>query len=110
MVRGILSCVYASPASGGEDPDRFRAALAQAYRDEPFVSVLAPGELPDTSHVRGSNRAHVTACYDARTRRVLAMCAIDNLVKGAAGQAVQCLNLVYGFAETSGLGAPPVFP
>ncbi|MBK7536544.1 MAG: N-acetyl-gamma-glutamyl-phosphate reductase [Myxococcales bacterium] len=109
MARGILSCVYATPIGEGE-PDRFRAALAAAYRDEPFVSVLAPGELPDTSHVRGSNRVHVTACYDARSRRVLAVSAIDNLVKGAAGQAVQCANLLLGFDETAGLLAAPMFP
>jgi N-acetyl-gamma-glutamyl-phosphate reductase len=109
MARGILSCVYARP-SGDGDPARFRQALVDAYRDEPFVSVLAAGELPDTSHVRGSNRVHVNAFYDARTRRVLAISAIDNLVKGAAGQAVQCMNLVLGFAETSGLTLAPLFP
>jgi N-acetyl-gamma-glutamyl-phosphate reductase len=72
--------------------------------------VLPPGQLPDTAHVRGSNRAHVTAIYDARTRRVLAMSAIDNLVKGAAGQAVQCMNLVLGLPETTGLDQIAMFP
>lgn len=109
MARGILSCVYATPTGAG-DPERFRAALVEAYRDEPFVTVLPPGELPDTSHVRGSNRVHLTACYDARSHRVLAMAAIDNLVKGAAGQAIQCLNVLYGWQETAGLAAAPVFP
>lgn len=109
MARGILSCVYATPAGAGA-PDRFVTALEEAYRDEPFVTVLPPGELPDTSHVRGSNRVHLTACYDARSNRVLAMSAIDNLVKGAAGQAIQCFNVLYGFEETAGLTAAPVFP
>lgn len=109
MARGILSCVYARPRGDG-DPARFHRALVDAYRDEPFVSVLPPGALPDTAHVRGSNRAHVTAVYDARSRRVLALGAIDNLVKGAAGQAVQCMNLVLGFDETAGLLQAPMFP
>jgi N-acetyl-gamma-glutamyl-phosphate reductase len=109
MARGILACVYARP-SGDGDPQRFRQALVEAYRGEPFVTVLAPGELPDTSHVRGSNRVHVNAFYDARTRRVLAISAIDNLVKGAAGQAVQCMNLLLGFEESSGLALSPMFP
>lgn len=113
MARGILSCVYAKPAgpaTGAGDAARFREALAAAYRDERFVSVLAGSDLPDTSHVRGSNRVHVNAFYDARTRRVLAVSAIDNLVKGAAGQAVQCLNLVLGLDETTGLLQAPMFP
>jgi N-acetyl-gamma-glutamyl-phosphate reductase len=118
MSRGILSCVYARPTAALDAAaldaaglaHQLREALVAAYRDEPFVSVLAPGELPDTSHVRGSNRAHVTAVYDPRSRRVLAMSAIDNLVKGAAGQAVQCMNLILGLEETTGLVAAPMFP
>ena len=119
MARGILSCVYARPTAaalgqGERGSARFaeslREALLAAYRDEPFVSVLPPGELPDTSHVRGSNRCHVTAVYDSRTKRVLAISAIDNLVKGAAGQAVQCMNLVLGLEETTGLLQVPMFP
>jgi N-acetyl-gamma-glutamyl-phosphate reductase len=109
MARGILSCVYARPSGEGA-AERFRDALLAAYRDERFVSVLQPGELPDTSHVRGSNRVHVNAFYDARSRRVLAISAIDNLVKGAAGQAVQCLNLLLGLDETTGLLQVPMFP
>lgn len=110
MARGILSCVYAKPVHPDGDAARFRDALLAAYRDERFVSVLPSGELPDTSHVRGSNRVHVNAFYDPRTRRVLAVSAIDNLVKGAAGQAVQCLNLLLGLEETTGLSQVPMFP
>lgn len=113
MARGILSCVYAKPAAaldGEAGAAKLRDALLAAYRAEPFISVLGPGELPDTSHVRGSNRVHLTAVYDPRSRRVLAMSAIDNLVKGASGQAVQCMNVLLGLEETTGLLAVPMFP
>ena len=110
MSRGILSCVYATPAGDVRDPDDFRRALADAYAGEPFVTVLPPGALPDTAHVRGSNRIHLTAVHDPRSRRVLAMSAIDNLVKGASGQAVQCMNLALGLPETQGLEQIALFP
>ena len=110
MSRGILSCVYATPAAPPADPDVFRRALAEAYAGEPFVDVLPPGALPDTAHVRGSNRVHLTAVYDPRSRRVLAISALDNLVKGASGQAVQCMNLALGLPETRGLEQAPLFP
>jgi N-acetyl-gamma-glutamyl-phosphate reductase len=110
MSRGILASVYATPTDPSLPADAYRAALADAYAGEPFVDVLPPGRLPDTSYVRASNRAQVTAVYDPRSRRVLAMSAIDNLVKGAAGQAVQCLNLAMGWPETSGLEQVAMFP
>jgi N-acetyl-gamma-glutamyl-phosphate reductase len=113
MARGILACVYAAPVdaeSAAHDPDRFRRALADAYAGEPFVDVLPRGRVPDTAHVRGSNRAHVTAVYDPRSRRVLALAAIDNLVKGASGQAIQCMNLGLGLDEAAGLGQVALFP
>jgi N-acetyl-gamma-glutamyl-phosphate reductase len=110
MTRGILSCVYATPTDASRDAGAYREALAFAYAGEPFVDVLPTGALPDTAHVRGSNRVHVQAVYDARARRVLAMSAIDNLVKGASGQAVQCMNAVFGWPETLGLTAAPMFP
>lgn len=115
MSRGILCCAYAVPTPAAAermaaDTDAARRCLLEAYRAEPFVDVLERGALPDTSHVRGSNRVQVTAMYDTRTRRVLAMSALDNLVKGAAGQALQCLNLVFGWPETTGLTQAPLFP
>jgi N-acetyl-gamma-glutamyl-phosphate reductase len=110
MSRGILSCVYAAPTDPHRDPRAYHDAVRRAYQDEPFVTVLAPGALPDTAHVRASNRAHVAIAYDARAERVLALAAIDNLVKGASGQAVQCMNIMCGWDETAGLGAAPVFP
>jgi N-acetyl-gamma-glutamyl-phosphate reductase len=111
MSRGMLACVYAEPtATTPRDSEALRLVLAEAYRAEPFVDVLPAGRLPDTAHVRGSNRAHVTALYDARAERVVCVAAIDNLVKGASGQAVQCLNLALGFDERAGLGAVALFP
>jgi N-acetyl-gamma-glutamyl-phosphate reductase len=110
MSRGILACVYADPTDAARREADYRAALTAAYADEPFVDVLPAGQLPDTAHVRGSNRCHVQVVHDRRSGKVLAMSAIDNLVKGAAGQAVQCLNLARGWPETLGLGHAPLFP
>lgn len=108
MTRGILAVGYARPADPGRAPAAYQDALRSAYAGEPFVSVI--DALPDTSWVRGSNRAHVTARFDQRTRTVIAMSAIDNLVKGAAGQAIQALNAAMGWDETLGLEQPPLFP
>lgn len=110
MSRGILSCVYASPTDPGRDVDTYRAALVDAYDDEPFVTVLPAGMCPDTAHVRTSNMAHVSVAYDERARRVLAMSAIDNLVKGAAGQAIQSMNVAMGWDERAGLRGVAAFP
>jgi N-acetyl-gamma-glutamyl-phosphate reductase len=110
MTRGIVSCVYATPTDASRPEGAYHHAIAARWAGEPFVSVLPPGQLPDTSFVRGSNRIHVAVAYDPRSRRVLAMSAIDNLTKGASGQAIQCMNLALGFAETTGLTAPPLFP
>jgi N-acetyl-gamma-glutamyl-phosphate reductase len=108
MSRGILANSYATPTDASRPATAYQEALRDAYRDEPFVAVVdAP---PDTAFVRGSNRVHVAAFYDARARRVIAMGAIDNLVKGAAGQAIQCLNVVMGWPETEGLDHVGVFP
>lgn len=111
MSRGLLACAYARPAGeAARNPAAIREAIEEAYADERFVTALPPGACPDTAHVRGSNRAHVSAHYDEGSGRVLAMCALDNLVKGASGQAIQCMNLMVGLEETAGLAAPGVFP
>jgi N-acetyl-gamma-glutamyl-phosphate reductase len=106
MSRGILACVYARPRA----PADFHAAVARAYAGEPFITVLPAGAVPDTAHVRGSNRAHISVHLDRRAELVVAMAAIDNLVKGAAGQAIQCMNLVLGLPETTGLAGVAAFP
>ncbi|MBW3546718.1 MAG: N-acetyl-gamma-glutamyl-phosphate reductase [Actinobacteria bacterium] len=100
MNRGILATCYARPAAGASG-EAVQEALADAYRDEPFV-VVGP-ESPSTKATAGSNCAHLTARHDPRTGWVMVLCALDNLVKGAAGQAVQCANLAFGLDETTGL-------
>ena len=110
MSRGIFSCVYAEPTDTSLSGDRYHAELVSCYETEPFVQVLPFAQAPDTSHVRGSNQAHVSVAYDARTHRVIAMSAIDNLVKGASGQAVQCMNLTQGWDQTLGLTHCGIFP
>ena len=104
MNRGILATCYAK-AKGPCDP---LAALRDAYADEPFVIVSE--RPPSTKWTLGSNCVHVTARYDERTGRVLAIAALDNLVKGAAGQMIQCANLMLGFEETQGLPRVGVWP
>ena len=104
MNRGILATCYAK-AKGPCDP---LAALRDAYADEPFVFVSE--RPPSTKWTLGSNSVHITARYDERTGRVLAIAALDNLVKGAAGQMIQCANLMLGFEETLGLPRVGVWP
>jgi N-acetyl-gamma-glutamyl-phosphate reductase len=107
MNRGILATCYAT-ATGPMAADAPLNALREAYADEPFVHVTEG--LPATKWTLGSNAAHVTARYDERTGRVLAVSALDNLVKGAAGQMVQCANLMLGFDEAAGLAKVGVYP
>ncbi len=107
MNRGILATCYARPAAGHDAPDPL-AVLADFYREEPFVVVS--DRSPSTKATLGSNCAHLTARYDARTGWVIAIAALDNLTKGAAGQAIQCANLALGRPETSGLPIVGVYP
>lgn len=102
MPRGILATVTALP-TGDADP---REVLARAYVDAPFVHVLPDGAWPHTAATAGSNACHLQAGLDVDSGRVIVVSAIDNLGKGAAGQAVQCANLMLGLPETTGL---PVF-
>jgi N-acetyl-gamma-glutamyl-phosphate reductase len=109
MTRGILATCYMRPAQGSEmDTDAAIALLADAYAGEPFV--LVSERSPSTKATHGSNSAHLTARVDKRTGWVVAICAIDNLVKGAAGQAIQCANIVLGLPETAGLSPAGVYP
>ena len=89
-------------------------AIFRAYYEEKdptgFVIVLGPGELPSTKHTAGSNYVHIGLSVDARLRRVTVVAALDNLVKGAAGQAIQNMNLMAGLPETSGLTMAGIWP
>jgi N-acetyl-gamma-glutamyl-phosphate reductase len=109
MTRGILATCYARPAPGpAPSTESLLAELADAYAGEPFV-VVREGS-PSTKATWGSNAAHLTARYDERTGWVIVLAAIDNLVKGASGQALQCANLLLGLPETAGLSAAGVYP
>ncbi len=108
MARGILATAYALPTDPSRPAQAYADELRRAYAGEPFVTVV--DHPPDTAHLRGSNRVHVAAWHDARTGRVIVCGAIDNLVKGAAGQAVQCLNVLSGWDETTGLDGVGIFP
>ncbi|GAB4214776.1 MAG: N-acetyl-gamma-glutamyl-phosphate reductase [Sandaracinaceae bacterium] len=109
MTRGILSSSYVR-LRPGVDAARCTELARARYEGSPSVHVLDPGACPDTLWVRGSNRAHVSYTLDARTGWLLAQGAIDNLVKGASGQAVQCFNLRRGYAEGTGLLGPAMWP
>ncbi len=107
--RGILSTMYASLKMSKSTADLLDV-YRQIYAEEPFVRVMPGNELPNVAYVRGTNFCDVGLVSDERTGRVIVTSAIDNLVKGAAGQAVQNMNLMYGFKEQLGLGIVPLFP
>jgi len=102
MRRGIATTITV-PAAAGATLESLYAAWRSAYAESPFVQLLASGETPDTAHVTGTNRVDISAVYDPRTKNFVITSALDNLVKGASGQAVQIMNLWSGFAETAGL-------
>jgi N-acetyl-gamma-glutamyl-phosphate reductase len=106
MPRGILATVTARPLNDA-DP---REVLRAAYADEPFVHVLPEGQWPHTAATSGSNSCHLQATVDVDSGRIVVVSALDNLGKGAAGQAVQCANLMFGLPETMGLSVFGVAP
>ncbi len=107
MTRGILSACHVRPTRPVTQAE-LDALYAEAYADEPFVSVVAAP--PATKQVTGSNFVRVHVHHDERTGRVLAIGVLDNLVKGAAGQAIQAFNIVHGLDEAAGLGQLPLVP
>jgi N-acetyl-gamma-glutamyl-phosphate reductase len=109
MPRGILATCTArlAPAAGPAAPGQ---ALASAYAGEPFIHVLPEGRWPGTASTLGSNAVHLQAAADAHAGRAVVVSALDNLVKGAAGQAVQIANLMLGLPEAAGLTANGVAP
>lgn len=107
MTRGILATCYADLRPEAT-VDTVRDAYAQTYADEPFVHVL--GQPPHTKFALGTNHAYVYPVVDERTRRLVVVAAIDNLGKGASGQAIQCANVMYGLPEALGLDAGGLYP
>lgn len=109
MNRGILSTAYAKLAKPMDLPT-LRDLYATFYKGEPFVRVQAGEQPANPRHVRGANFCDLSVHLDSRTGWVVTVAALDNLVKGAAGQAIQALNLMLGFPEDTGLRAPGIFP
>lgn len=110
MVRGILSTVYATLRDPGLVREDLLTIYSAFYRNSPWVKLLPSGTYPQTKWAAGTNLAYIGIEVDTRTGRVIVMSAIDNLVKGQAGQAVQCLNLMLGMEETLGLPQLSFYP
>ncbi len=114
ITRGILTTAYAALAEVGNSAQDTLGSLhslyTEYYQDAPFVAVLDAGLFPATKHVQGTNQCHLGIAVDARTRRVVVVSAIDNLGKGAAGQAIQNMNLMLGLPETMGLTGGAMWP
>jgi N-acetyl-gamma-glutamyl-phosphate reductase len=110
MARGILATVTARPSTPGLPVEEVREVLHQAYADEPFVHLLPAGRQPHTAATLGSNSVHLQAAVDLNSGRVIVTSALDNLGKGAAGQAIQNANLMLGLDETTGLSANGIAP
>jgi N-acetyl-gamma-glutamyl-phosphate reductase len=109
MNRGILSTIYVR-GQGDSRPEDLHALLLKHYMNEPFVHVLPFGTMPQTRHVRGSNLTFIGVVKDRIAGRAIIGAALDNLVKGASGQAVQNMNLMLGFPEATGLEQVALFP
>ncbi|MDT8377032.1 MAG: N-acetyl-gamma-glutamyl-phosphate reductase [Mariprofundaceae bacterium] len=105
MSRGMLSTLHLS----GDKPERWHTILSQAFADEAFVNVLPEGQLPSTQGVKGSNRCDIGIAVTGARQAVVVSC-IDNLLKGASGQALQNANVMFGFEETMGLSATALWP
>ncbi len=107
IIRGILATLYAPLKDRDAD---LQAVYEKRYRGEPFIDVMPPGSLPETRSVRGSNTLRIAVHRPPDSDLALVIAVEDNLVKGAAGQAIQNMNLMFGLPETTGLTAPPVMP
>ncbi len=109
MNRGMMSTIYVRMADG-VTADDLRATLQKTYENEPFVGITAPGVAPATRHVRGSNHSLIGVFADRVARGAIIVSVIDNLVKGASGQAIQNMNAMLGLGETTGIDQAPLFP
>ncbi len=122
MTRGILASCYGdvlpsaieaehlSNSSGAVVQDAISSLVDDFYSGEPFVKVLEPGTSPRTKSTLGTNSAHLSVSYDAETKKVVALCALDNMIKGASGQAIQAANIALGLAEDLGLAKVSIYP
>jgi N-acetyl-gamma-glutamyl-phosphate reductase len=108
IVRGIHSTLYATLID--ESGVDLQALYESRYKDEPFVDVLPAGMLPQTRSVRGSNVCRIAVVRPIDSNKVVVLSVIDNLTKGASGQAIQCLNIMFGLPEAAGLSAPALLP
>lgn len=109
VIRGIVSTIYAWIKPGYSE-ELIRGLYEERYKDEPFIMLLEPGLHPGTKAVAGSNHCHISIDFDPATSTAVIVSAIDNLGKGAASQAVQCMNIMFGLDETAGISGYPPFP
>ena len=109
MTRGILSTIYVS-LKHNVSINKILTRYETFYQNEPFIRILKSGQFAGTHHVNYSNVCHIGVQVDTRTNRVVITSAIDNLVKGASGQAVQNMNIMLGVKETAGLDTPGIYP
>jgi N-acetyl-gamma-glutamyl-phosphate reductase len=109
MTRGILSTAYARLRTP-QTSEQLRDLYRECYKNEPFIRVLEPGQSPNPRYTRGANFCDVSAFFDPRTDMAILIGALDNLVKGAAGQAVQAMNVMQGWPETSALHDSGIYP
>jgi N-acetyl-gamma-glutamyl-phosphate reductase len=107
--RGILSTIYVT-CNKGKTVSMLHDTLVKQYEKEPFVQVLPMGQVPHTRHVRGSNYSMIGICQDRQEGRAIIVSVLDNLVRGASGQAIQNMNLMFHLEETTGLLQAPLFP
>ena len=109
MTRGILITAYAD-LKGGADENALKAAWQEQYEGEPFVHILPKGIWPQTKFASGTNHAFLQCTVDKRSGKAIIVSVIDNLIKGAAGQAVQNMNILYDLPEETGLEAGALWP
>lgn len=107
MIRGLHATVY---ADANNTDTNIQQVFENFYRDEPFVDVMPAGSHPETRSVKGANHCRIAVHYLATSKKYVVLAVIDNLVKGAAGQAIQNMNLMFGLNETTGLNAPGMMP
>jgi N-acetyl-gamma-glutamyl-phosphate reductase len=109
MTRGMLASIYAVAAKSVGTKELVEL-YRSFYKDEPFIRVLEEGELPSTKHVWGTNLCEISVSFESRSGKILIIGVIDNLLKGASGQAIQNMNVVFGFPETTGLQGIGIYP